>query len=232
MVRKNIPERQEFNHWKDVDVATQWRWPHFSPEEIASRGDGKLVVIASSMDALERLRRRVGKPMILNSAYRSPAWNKKVGGAANSYHMVAKHNGKDVMAFDVSMLNHDPIQFMNDAKAEGFTGIGEYVGRNFVHIDMGVSRTWTGSDGKRFPRLPKPEENSTRFTPEPTVPTVKETILNKDLLVPVGTAVGTSGLGAAPAGNGPFAWAIGFALVVGVIGFAFWIFNRNRSTRG
>ena len=32
-----------YSHWRDVPAAT-WRWPNFSPAEIACRGTGKLLV--------------------------------------------------------------------------------------------------------------------------------------------------------------------------------------------
>ena len=32
-----------YAHWRDVPAAA-WRWPNFSPAEIACRGTGKLLV--------------------------------------------------------------------------------------------------------------------------------------------------------------------------------------------
>ena len=36
---------------------------------------------------LDILRKKIGKPVIVNSGYRTPEHNKKVGGAKYSYHM-------------------------------------------------------------------------------------------------------------------------------------------------
>ena len=131
--------KHTFAHWRDVP-ADFWRWPNFSPEEIACRGTGKLVIVEKAMDMLQALRTKLGKPLIVNSGYRSPAHNRAVGGAPNSQHPKAK-------AFDISMSNHDPIAFEAAARAVGFTGFGFYVASDFMHIDIGPAREW----GTRWP---------------------------------------------------------------------------------
>jgi zinc D-Ala-D-Ala carboxypeptidase len=42
-----------YAHWRDVPAAA-WRWPNFSPAEIACRGTGKLLVNETALDALQR----------------------------------------------------------------------------------------------------------------------------------------------------------------------------------
>jgi zinc D-Ala-D-Ala carboxypeptidase len=49
------------------------------------------------------LRVRVGKPLILRSAYRSPEHNRAVGGAKASKHM-------EGIAFDIAMANHGDVR--------------------------------------------------------------------------------------------------------------------------
>ena len=44
-----------YAHWRDVPAAA-WRWPNFSPAEIACRGTGKLLVNEAALDALQALR--------------------------------------------------------------------------------------------------------------------------------------------------------------------------------
>jgi zinc D-Ala-D-Ala carboxypeptidase len=128
-----------FRHWRDVP-STYWRWPSFSPSEIACRGTGKLVVNEHAMDRLQALRDALGKPLIVNSAYRSPEHNRKVGGAKSSRHMQGD-------AFDIRMTNHDPHAFERAARAAGFTGFGFYRASDFMHIDLGPVRDW----GARWP---------------------------------------------------------------------------------
>ncbi|RJL06937.1 YcbK family protein [Paracoccus siganidrum] len=131
-----------YQQWQNVP-ANAWRWPNFSPAEIACRGTGKLRVNADALDRLQELRVTLGKPLIVNSAYRSPEHNQRVGGAKASKHL-------DGTAFDISMANHDPVAFIAAARKAGFKGIGTYPRSNFVHIDTGAARTW----GEPFPARP------------------------------------------------------------------------------
>ena len=44
-----------YDHWRDVPVSS-WRWPNFSPAEIACRGTGKLLINEPALDKLQALR--------------------------------------------------------------------------------------------------------------------------------------------------------------------------------
>jgi zinc D-Ala-D-Ala carboxypeptidase len=123
-----------YSDWKMVPANT-WRWPSFSPREIACKGTGSILINADALDKLQALRNRLGKPLVLTSAYRSPEHNRKVGGAKNSLHMQG-------IAFDVRMDNHAPHEFEAAARAVGFTGFGYYPKSGFMHIDTGPARTW------------------------------------------------------------------------------------------
>ena len=64
---------------------------HFQPKEFASK-DGRpspypLVVQEGLYQLLEEIRDEFGKPIVVNSGYRSPEHNKNIGGAKNSYHV-------------------------------------------------------------------------------------------------------------------------------------------------
>ncbi len=118
--------------WRDVPEKL-WRWPNFSPEEIACRGDGTIRINELALDKLQALRDRLGVPLIAHPAYRSPAYNRQVGGAEHSMHLQGA-------AFDISMANHDPESFEAAARAVGFTGFGLYPRQNFMHIDIGRAR--------------------------------------------------------------------------------------------
>lgn len=148
----------EFSHWSKFPMA-QWRWPNFSPEEIACKGTGKLKVDFASMDMLQGFREQVGKPFLLNSAYRSVEHNKNVGGAKSSQHLKGK-------AFDIRMTNHDPNGFKKAAQAFGWGGIGTYPQSKFIHLDTGgAGRRW----GDPFPKT------APTFDPEEApIPVVKE----------------------------------------------------------
>ncbi len=125
--------------WRDAPESA-WRWPNFSPAEIACRGTGKLLINEPALDRLQALRDRLGKPLIVRSAYRSPEHNRAVGGATRSKHL-------DGAAFDIAMANHDPVVFETAAREVGFLGFGFYPRSGFIHVDLGPARQW----GERFP---------------------------------------------------------------------------------
>ncbi len=162
--------------WRGVPEKL-WRWPNFSPEEIACRGDGKIQINEAALDALQALRARLGVPLIVHSAYRSPDYNRQVGGAKQSMHLQGA-------AFDISMANHDPESFEAAARAVGFTGFGFYPRQNFIHIDIGRARQW----GDPFP------PRGSRFADEPTHPRAS---LTESRTMKGGGVAGVSTLGAA-----------------------------------
>lgn len=123
-----------YSDWKMVPANT-WRWPSFSPREIACKGTGSILINEDALDKLQALRDSLGKPLVLTSAYRSPEHNRRVGGAKASLHMQG-------IAFDVVMANHDPHEFEAAARAVGFTGFGYYPKSGFMHIDIGPARSW------------------------------------------------------------------------------------------
>lgn len=165
-----------YKHWRDVPERS-WRWKNFSPAEIACRGSGSLRINEEALDKLQALRDRLGKPLIVRSAYRSPAHNRAVGGAPRSKHM-------DGTAFDIAMANHDPVAFEAAARAVGFLGFGYYPRSGFMHIDLGPARQW----GERFP------VRATAFAAE-TAP-VREVLADSRTIKGSGAA-GVATLGAA-----------------------------------
>jgi hypothetical protein len=143
-----------YDHFSDVPDSA-WRWPSFSPREIACKGTGKILINEDALDRLQALRIRLGKPLILTSAYRSPEHNRNVGGATRSKHM-------EGIAFDVRMDNHDPHEFEVAARAEGFTGFGYYPRSGFMHIDTAEPRSW----GTPWPRTATTWPTETARQPE------------------------------------------------------------------
>jgi len=167
---------QYFADWRNVPE-TLWRWKNFSPEEIACRGDGTIRIDEAALDRLQALRDRLSVPLIVHSAYRSPDYNRQVGGVTHSMHLQGA-------AFDISMANHDPDTFEDAARAVGFTGFGYYPRQNFMHIDTGRARQW----GDPF----SPRAN--RFAAEPRL--LREN-LTESRTMKGGGAAGVATLGAA-----------------------------------
>ena len=165
-----------YSNFRDVPD-NLWRWPNFSPAEIVCRGTGQLKLVPEAMDKLQALRDRLGKPLIIRSAYRSPEHNRAVGGAKASKHM-------DGTAFDIAMSNHDPVAFETAAREAGFLGFGYYPRSAFMHIDLGPARSW----GEPFPVRAVP------FAPE--TPPTREALAESRTLRGTGAA-GVATVGAA-----------------------------------
>ena len=93
------------------------------------------------LEKLQKLRSKIGRPLIINSAYRCPERNAQVGGAKKSQHLFGR-------AVDVSIhnLNLSQNQILEMAKNLDFTGIGLY--NNFVHLDVRNSPEIVVWDGR------------------------------------------------------------------------------------
>lgn len=158
----------------------------FSAEELFTRGasDARLRLntdppehlwpnILPALRALQELRARLGKPIILNSVYRSPAYNERIGGATNSEHM--KFSAID---FHVATPDSGPADWKATLAAMRALGVfrgglGAY--ETFVHIDgRGTNVDFDTIDVSKGmvlptaapPPLPRPAPSR----PSPTVP--------------------------------------------------------------
>lgn len=136
---------KHYDHWSEFPMEL-WRWKNFTPQEIACKdGAGRskksLKVNEKAMDALQHLRDLLGVPIKITSAYRTPEYNKRIGGARNSQHVKAK-------AFDIVLTEQvNPSILLAAAEICGFKGIGFY--KTFMHVDV---RTRKARWGKRtFP---------------------------------------------------------------------------------
>ena len=97
-------------------------------------------VLPEAWTKLENFAKSLGRPITINSAHRSPAYNAYVCGATNSAHVKR-------MAIDVQWGINSPagrIDMIQRAIDAGFTGIGCY--NSFLHVDIGTKRHW-GSNG-------------------------------------------------------------------------------------
>jgi hypothetical protein len=169
-----------YQSWKDVPK-DKWRWKNFSPRELACKGTGSLLIDEVALDKLQELREKLGVPLLITSAYRSPEHNKKVGGAKSSYHL--KGN-----AFDIRMDNQDPIAFELAAREVNFRGVGYYPKQGFIHIDLGPERTW-GTPFKRGATQLQPEAESR------TSPVKSTTVQASAVQIASGAGAGVAAVG-------------------------------------
>ena len=112
---------------------------NFQVKEFACNDGSDVIFIAPELvTILQAIRSHFNKPVTINSGYRTPEYNKKVGGATQSQHLygtaadiaVSGVSPKDVAAFAETLLYNRG-------------GIGIYAG--FTHIDVRETKSrWNG----------------------------------------------------------------------------------------
>lgn len=101
---------------------------NFSLSEFkCSDGSNTVKVCPKLVKMLEQIRSHFGKPVHINSAYRTPTYNKKIGGASSSQHLYGK-------AADIRINGVTPEQIHAYCN-KTFKGIGLGLYNTFVHID-------------------------------------------------------------------------------------------------
>lgn len=112
---------------------------NFRVREFACQDGSDAVVIADKLvQILQGIRNHFGQPVTINSAYRTPEHNKKVGGSATSQHLYG-------MAADIVVAGVDPYDVAAYAEQlmPNTGGIGRYKG--FTHIDVRKDKSrWNG----------------------------------------------------------------------------------------
>ena len=112
---------------------------NFQVSEFACNDGSDVVFVSPELVViLQAIRSHFNKPVTINSGYRTPEYNKKVGGATQSQHLygtaadiaVSRVSPKDVAAFAETLLYNRG-------------GIGIYAG--FTHIDTReIKSRWNG----------------------------------------------------------------------------------------
>lgn len=114
---------------------------HFKVREFAC-GDGSdaILVAPRLVMVLESIRTHFGSAVMINSAYRTPQYNTKVGGVAHSQHCYGT-------AADIVVRGKTPAQVAAYARQlmPDWGGVGIYAKKGFTHIDTReVKSDWTG----------------------------------------------------------------------------------------
>lgn len=102
---------------------------HFRAKEFQTGNCNIVIVSTRLLKILDGLRDKIGQPVYINSGYRTPEWNKKIGGSTLSYHMYG-------MAADIRAAKYTPEQLYDilDEMLKGWGGLEEH--ESFVHVDM------------------------------------------------------------------------------------------------
>lgn len=110
---------------------------NFKVKEFACKdGSEKILISAELVEVLQKIRTHFGKPVNINSAYRTEAYNKKVGGVANSQHLYG--TAADIV---VSGVKASDVANYAETLLPNSGGIGRY--SNFTHVDVrGIKSRW------------------------------------------------------------------------------------------
>ena len=103
--------------------------PHFNLSEFACPCCKRVMLHPLLLEKLEKLRKIIERPIYITSGYRCFAYNRKVGGVANSYHLIG-------LAADIKVKDINLMEFLAYAEEIDFSGIGFYEKKNFLHLDV------------------------------------------------------------------------------------------------
>lgn len=112
---------------------------NFKVKEFSCNDGSDVIFIANELvEVLQKIRNHFGKSVNINSAYRTPAYNKKIGGANYSQHLYG--TAADIK---ISGINPKDIAKYAETLLSGTGGIGIY--NNFVHVDVRKQKSrWNG----------------------------------------------------------------------------------------
>ncbi len=112
---------------------------NFKVKEFAcTDGSDPIFIDSDLVNVLQKIRSHFGKSVTINSAYRTPTHNKKVGGTLYSQHLYGK-------AADISVKSVPPKKVAAYAETllKNKGGIGTY--STFTHVDTrSVKARWVG----------------------------------------------------------------------------------------
>lgn len=120
---------------------TDYYIPYFTHKELACPQTGKIILAPGFADKLIELREAFGKPMSVNSACRSKEYNKKIKGAAKSFHVFDQpfYQAQGCCAVDIAMTCSATRGKLIAAAWHLGWSIG--VHKNFIHLDRRIDYT-------------------------------------------------------------------------------------------
>ena len=134
------------------DLVKTWNLRHITADELLAKGGSNARLrlntdpprnlwpnIKAAALAADEARHRLGSGILITSAYRSPAYNKAIGGESKSYHM--QFRALDLIPVNGAVaLLHKILKELRQEGFQGAQGIGRYP--SFCHTDNGPRRDW------------------------------------------------------------------------------------------
>lgn len=120
----------EMLHWKDFSYLDV-RLPR------TAKHSYNIINLAK---AIQPIREKIGKPMIVTSGYRPDPYNRRAGGASRSQHKYGKAVDLNVRGLRDLGMNHRQLAkyIYEDLNFQG--GVGGY--STWIHLDIGTRRKW------------------------------------------------------------------------------------------
>ena len=115
---------QMLNQINDIIIS-----PYFNLSEFACPCCNRVMLHPKLLAKLVELRDVLERPVHITSGYRCFEYNQKVGGVANSYHLIG-------LAADIKVKDINLIELLGYTEEIDFTGIGFYEKKNFLHLDV------------------------------------------------------------------------------------------------
>lgn len=117
---------------------------NFSVKEFACKdGSDTIKIDLDLIPLIQRFRNYVETGVYFNSAYRTPSYNKKVGGATNSYHVKGQ-------ALDIPFLNSYKYLTSREKMCAFFNTLGVkgiIIYPTFIHVDTRTSKYHADNNG-------------------------------------------------------------------------------------
>lgn len=145
---KSEDQAGEIWRWSSVNAVDRasWHWLNFTPQEMACKKSGVVMIRPHFMDQLQELRSYLAFPLPVTSGYRSPEHNAQVSSTGD-----IKGPHVSCQAVDIAIRGAEAYRLIGAAIEHGFEGVGARQHGNmlerFVHLDRWMERVkprfWT-----------------------------------------------------------------------------------------
>lgn len=118
----------------DTSLTTNFKVKEFKCKD----GTDAILIDSDLVNYLQSIRDWAGKAVTINSGYRTESYNKKIGGATNSYHVKGQ-------AADIVVSGKTPLEVARKAEELDMKGIIKY--DTFVHVDTRTTKYFSNDGG-------------------------------------------------------------------------------------